>query len=231
MSLALAFLPLRHDGPVVPVGSWAEWATVLVAFLALAAAAASAVYSRNQARTARKAFEEDAKVRAEAQARKVYSVAEGRLLRRAGSRLRYNEPVVATPDVLGRDSRLKVDALIFRFRIYNNSDEVIGPLAFWAEDHNANEDFFEGPPFRTDTTTLLPHEDKEVAAVVPLPDGWQEGGWRAREHLLGLKPSIEFADSVGQSWRRVAAEPVEKLPHPPGDDPPRLGGPGPGAVI
>ncbi|WP_157524981.1 hypothetical protein [Microbacterium yannicii] len=220
MSVAVALLPLRNDDWSVSIGSLAEWATVLVAFLALLAAVASAIYSRNQARSARRTFEADAKVRAEAQARKVYSVAVGKLLRRAGSRLRYKHSIVAAPDVLGRDGRLKVDALLFRFAIYNNSDEVIGPVAFWAEDHNADEDLFEGPPFRTDPTTLLPRERKEVAAVVPLPDGWRKAGWRPEEHLLGLQPSIEFADSVGQPWRRVAAGPIERLSHPPGDDPP-----------
>lgn len=212
-------------------GNWAEWATAVIAAVALvgafisvrhsAAASKAAVESlrenerataeaRRQADIAVQAFEEDAKVRIESQARKVYSVEMDRevdIKNTSAGALNANH--IYAEGVLRHEDDLPqyaVHTVTCKFTVFNESDEMVAPVqvgAMWRETQgDLIRKTFAEPirPGRTfDYYVSLP-----VPEALPVEDSSNAG-------LFVVIPVVRFRDAAGKWWERAGYEPVTAL--------------------
>lgn len=227
-----------HVTKDVTAGSWAEWATSFIAVLALAAAvvagihaASSAKSTRDAARSAKDsaeiavdAFLSDAKVRIEAQARKVYTTTGvpryqyAKQLARSESNVIYSsglrEPSTA-PEYGGKPPagawQYTENALLLEFVVHNSSDEIVGPIQLFAIDVHRNTKTPTGVP----TEVILPHEKQNVFVVVPLIPGTNLQKTDPEDAALGWVPVLRFRDTAGIHWERTGFQPIRQIDYDP----------------
>ena len=202
------------------VGTLAEWATFAIAALALAAAIVSATHSSSATESARRsadvavdAFLEDARVRREAQAAKVYAFNDGKAVTAAGKPAlpmfgKYKDTAIDPELFVERPDGMRVfavNAYHARVTVTNDSDELIGPITVQA--------FYKGgfSVERVKWDLVLPRTQESFEIVVPLLEGIDPEFEAEAEEIMSVMPLLEFRDSAGRWWRRDGFNPIQHL--------------------
>ncbi|WP_100813979.1 hypothetical protein [Microbacterium lacus] len=236
-----------HATKDVTAGSWAEWVTAFIAALALAAAVVAGFYAASSAKSTRDAaqsakdsaeiavdaFLSDAKVRIEAQARKVYTTtgvpryqyakqpapSETNIIYSSDLR----EPSTA-PEYRGKPPagawQYTANALQLEFVVHNSSDEIVGPVQLFATDVHRGEKTPVGVP----TEVILPAKEQKVFVVVPLLPGTNLQETDPELVALRWVPVLRFRDTAGIHWERTGFEPIHQMDYDPfsPDAPPHM---------
>lgn len=241
-----------NDGGL-PIGSIAELLTVVITTLALIAAAyagyqakiaassarkqaeaaatalkhsaAAAESAAAQAAAATKAFEEDAKVREEAQARLVFSELGEPSYVVKGNRYTYDvfesrhrtvwDDAMLSPwqerDQTSQPVRNRIttaNGVRMPVFVTNLSTEIISPVRLYFVDPSTGR---RTTPGSFDEILRPKHEKLTYGVVIALPDGVNIMREPPAKHFASWVPVLEFRDSSGVWWRRMSSEPVVKL--------------------
>lgn len=177
----------------------------------------AAASARDQAVAAQNAFEADAKVREEAQARQVYSTLMARQWLEPGVPIDggdisvvYDVGYLSNPqmDVSGRVlQETKRYGLQLFVTVFNQSSEIIGAVAIQAGHAYGNRQSVQG----VYEQPIEPGGTFGCTLVVPMDEGFDPDGTTPDEQALGWVATIEYRDSVGVWWSRRGSSYIVKL--------------------
>ena len=172
--------------------------------------------ARDQAVSAQRAFEADAKVREEAQARLVYSTLRtGQWIPRGHPADGGDTSVVYSQGYLSNPTRDAVGNMVQDTRelglqlivtVHNNSSEILGGFTVAAVNIHNGESSEQG-----DWVDAVPPKDRvERTIVIPAP-GIDSKKTAPDAAAAGWVASIQYRDSSGIWWSRRGSDPIVKI--------------------